>query len=255
MRWNTCSNADSGGARRRLQQQFDKRNCRPAELTKFSRGSASARSSGAVPSVMVRARPATSWYRPCEDDACSPLTSRAWSWPMNRRPARWCGKKDLELPVSGGVGVGYGLVLLGTLKGEVIALDSTSGEEKWRARVTSEVLAAPASNGNVVVVQTQDDRLIGLRCRHGDRRWIYESTPAVLTLRGTGAPMVTNRLVVAGLSSGKVIAVDVQRGLPGLGAACGHPAGPFRTGACGRHRRRPAAVRRHPVRGDLPGPV
>src|SRR5690606_6924014 len=42
----------------------------------------------------------------------------------------------------------------------------------------------------------------------------YESTPAVLTLRGTGAPVVTNQLAVAGLSSGKVIALDVQRGIP-----------------------------------------
>lgn len=66
-------------------------------------------------------------------------------------------KKDLDLPVSGAVGVGYGLVMIGTLKGEVIAMDATSGEEKWRARVTSEVLAPPATNGSVVVVQTQDE--------------------------------------------------------------------------------------------------
>ncbi len=31
-------------------------------------------------------------------------------------------KNDLELPVSGAVGVGYGLVMIGTLKGEVVAL-------------------------------------------------------------------------------------------------------------------------------------
>ncbi|MFB4392613.1 MULTISPECIES: outer membrane protein assembly factor BamB [unclassified Pseudomonas] len=123
-------------------------------------------------------------------------------------------KKDLELPVSGAVGVGYGLVMLGTLKGEVIALDSSTGEERWRSRVTSEVLAPPATNGDIVVVQTQDDRLIGLDAATGDRRWIYESTPAVLTLRGTGAPIVTNRLAVAGLSTGKVIAVDTQNGVP-----------------------------------------
>lgn len=123
-------------------------------------------------------------------------------------------KKDLELPVSGAVGVGYGLVMLGTLKGEVVALDSSTGEERWRSRVTSEVLAPPASNGDIVVVQTQDDRLIGLDAATGDRRWIYESTPAVLTLRGTGAPIVTNRLAVAGLSTGKVIAVDTQNGVP-----------------------------------------
>ncbi len=123
-------------------------------------------------------------------------------------------KQKLKRPVSGGVGAGYGQVLLGTLKGEVIALDSETGEERWRTQVGAEVLAAPASNGSVVVVQTQDDRLIGLDAEDGRQRWRYDSTPAVLTLRGTGAPLVTNRLAVAGLSSGKVIAVDIERGIP-----------------------------------------
>jgi outer membrane protein assembly factor BamB len=100
------------------------------------------------------------------------------------------------------------------LKGEIIALDTDSGEEKWRARVTSEVLAAPALNGDVVLVQTQDDRLIALDMDTGSQRWIFENTPAVLTLRGTGSPVLTNRLAVAGLSSGKVIALDAQRGIP-----------------------------------------
>ncbi|WP_166360094.1 outer membrane protein assembly factor BamB [Pseudomonas akapageensis] len=123
-------------------------------------------------------------------------------------------KKDLELPVSGAVGVGSGLVMIGTLKGEVVAMDAISGEEKWRSRVTSEVLAPPATNGDVVVVQTQDDRVIGLDAATGNQRWIHESTPAVLTLRGTGAPIVTNRLAIAGLSTGKVIALDTQNGVP-----------------------------------------
>ncbi len=133
---------------------------------------------------------------------------------LNRFSGDKLWEQDLELPVSGAVGAGYGLVLLGTLKGEVIALDAANGEEKWRARVTSEVLAPPATNGDVVVVQTQDDRLIALDAATGKQRWIYENTPAVLTLRGTGAPIVTSRLAFAGLSSGKVIALDTQRGLP-----------------------------------------
>ena len=133
---------------------------------------------------------------------------------LNRQNGDVIWKKDLEKPGSGAVGVGYGLVMLGTLKGEVIALDASTGEQKWTARVTSEVLAPPATNGDVVVVQTQDDRLIGLDAATGDRRWIYDSTPAVLTLRGTGAPIVTNHLAVAGLSSGKVIALDTSNGVP-----------------------------------------
>lgn len=123
-------------------------------------------------------------------------------------------EQELELPVSGAIGAGHGLVLVGTLKGEIIALDAGSGEEKWRARVTSEVLAPPATNGDVVVVQTQDDRLIAFDAATGSQRWIHENTPAVLTLRGTGSPILTDRLAIAGLSSGKVIALDTQRGLP-----------------------------------------
>jgi outer membrane protein assembly factor BamB len=133
---------------------------------------------------------------------------------MDRNTGKVLWKEDLELPVSGAVGAGYGLVVVGTLKGEIIALDSASGEEKWRARVTSEVLAAPALNGDVVLVQTQDDRLIAFDMYTGDQRWIFENTPAVLTLRGTGSPILTNRLAVAGLSTGKVIALDAQRGVP-----------------------------------------
>jgi len=133
---------------------------------------------------------------------------------LNRMNGDVVWKKDLEKPISGAVGVGYGMVLLGTLKGEVIALDSSTGEQKWTARVTSEVLAPPATNGDIVVVQTQDDRVIGLDAATGDRRWIYDSTPAVLTLRGTGAPIVTNHLAVAGLSSGKVVALDTSNGVP-----------------------------------------
>ena len=133
---------------------------------------------------------------------------------INRATGDVKWKKDLDLPVSGAVGVGYGLVMIGTIAGEVVALDSSNGEEKWRARVSSEVLAPPATNGDLVVVQTQDDKLFGIDAATGTQRWMYDSTPAVLTLRGTGAPLVTNRLAVAGLSNGKIVALDTQNGVP-----------------------------------------
>ncbi|TBU98843.1 outer membrane protein assembly factor BamB [Stutzerimonas kirkiae] len=133
---------------------------------------------------------------------------------MDRETGKVVWKQDLDVPVSGGVGVGYGLVLVGTLTGEVLALDVESGEQVWRTRVSSEVLASPAVNGDIVLVQTQDDRLIALNIDDGSQRWSYESSPAVLTLRGTGAPLLTNQLAIAGLSSGKVVALDTSRGLP-----------------------------------------
>lgn len=133
---------------------------------------------------------------------------------MDRETGKVLWSKKLGLPVSGGVGVGHGLVLLGTLGGEVLALDSASGDERWRSRVTSEVLAAPVTNGDVVVVQTQDDRIVAFEASTGDQRWAFDNTPAVLSLRGTGSPLLTSRLALAGLSSGKVIAIDTHGGVP-----------------------------------------
>ena len=133
---------------------------------------------------------------------------------MDRLTGKVNWKKDLDVPVSGGVGAGYGLILVGTLRGEVIALDVSNGEERWRSQVGSEVLSAPAVNGDVVAVQTQDDRVLALEIDTGEQRWSYESSPAVLTLRGTSAPLLTNQLVVAGLSTGKVVALDTRGGLP-----------------------------------------
>lgn len=133
---------------------------------------------------------------------------------LDRITGKVIWKQKLDTAVSGAVGAGYGMVLLGTLKGEVIALDADSGEEKWRARVNSEVLSAPAINGDVVVVQTQNDTIYAFEAYSGHQRWMFANTPAVLTLRGSGSPVLTNSLAIAGLSTGKVLALDTQRGLP-----------------------------------------
>lgn len=133
---------------------------------------------------------------------------------MDRFTGKVLWKKELDKPVSGGVGAGEGLVLVGTLRGDVIALDAASGERRWKKRLKSEVLSAPVTNGRTVVVQTQDDNLVALDATTGEQRWIYENSLPVLTLRGTSDPVITRNLVIAGLASGKVVALDVDRGLP-----------------------------------------
>lgn len=133
---------------------------------------------------------------------------------LDRFSGKRLWQKKLKTSISGGVGAGYGLVLLGTLSGDVIALDSRTGDEVWRSNVGSEILAAPATNGEVVVVQTQDDRLVALESYNGRERWVYEDRPALLTLRGSSAPLITPYVVYAGLSSGKIVAIELQQGLP-----------------------------------------
>lgn len=132
---------------------------------------------------------------------------------------RYSGKKNWQrkfkkTEISGAIGAAAGQVVFGTLAGDVIALDANTGNELWRANIGSEILAAPGVNGQLVVVQTQDDRLIALDAYTGAQRWVHESTPALLTLRGTSTPVLTDFLVYAGLSTGKVIALELEHGLP-----------------------------------------
>lgn len=121
---------------------------------------------------------------------------------------------DTELPISAGVGLGEGLVVVGTSDGEVLALGREDGEEIWRAQVSSEVLAKPAVSQNVVVIRTIDGTLTALDARTGAQLWLYTHRVPALTLRGTAAPLMVRNLVIAGLDSGKLVVLSLENGGP-----------------------------------------
>jgi len=121
-------------------------------------------------------------------------------------------EQDLETPVTGAVGLGYGVVLVGTGDAEVVALDRNDGTVRWRSRVSSEVLAPPQGAEGRVMVQASDGSLWGLNGSDGNRSWVYERGTPVLTLRGTSAPVLTRGAVLAGFASGKLIAFNAQNG-------------------------------------------
>ena len=130
-------------------------------------------------------------------------------WLKNGKPA-W--EHDTDQPISGGPGIGDGLVLLGTSNGEVIALAKDTGKELWHAIVSSEVLAAPRASQGVVVVRTLDGKLFGLDATNGKRLWVYDVTVPVLILRGSSSPIIAQGMVIAGFDSGRVVALDLKTG-------------------------------------------
>ena len=119
------------------------------------------------------------------------------------------------LSISGGVGVSdNGLALVGTNKGQVVALRQDNGQEAWRAQVSSEVLAPPRAASGIVVIRTGDGKFTGLDARTGERRWVYAPAMPTLSLRGVAPPVVTRTLVIAGLETGKLLVLSLDKGLP-----------------------------------------
>ena len=105
---------------------------------------------------------------------------------------------ELDTTITGGVGAGDNIVMVATEEAELVTFQQSDGQELWRARVSSEVLSQPKTNGDIVVAQTVDGKLVALDRDTGDQRWTYETTLPALTLRGTSSPVIT--------PDGKVIA-------------------------------------------------
>ncbi|MCP4126757.1 MAG: PQQ-binding-like beta-propeller repeat protein, partial [Gammaproteobacteria bacterium] len=123
----------------------------------------------------------------------------------------WSVEKE-GLEISGGPGAGEGLVLIGTSNGEVVALSEQDGSEKWRARVSSEVLSVPKTGRGVVVVHTIDGKLYAMDASDGKLKWVYDRSIPVLTLHGNSSPVISGSAVICGFASGKLISFDLESG-------------------------------------------
>lgn len=126
--------------------------------------------------------------------------------------------------LSGGVGFGAGLVLVGTPKGEVIAYGE-DGTERWSARVTSEVLAPPAGDEGVVVVRAGDGRIFGLDAANGKRKWVYQRATPALVVRSFAGVLVIKGAVFAGFPGGKLVALNLSNGVVGWEGTVARPKG------------------------------
>lgn len=113
--------------------------------------------------------------------------------------------------ISGGVGVGGSLVMVGTQTGMVYAYD-ISGKLQWKSKLSSEILSAPKYFDGLVIVRTGDSRIFGINANDGGRKWVYDRTTPALTLRSSAGLVVDGGVVYAGFAGGKLAAVRADNG-------------------------------------------
>lgn len=118
---------------------------------------------------------------------------------------------DVKKPLSSGVGVESGTIVVGTLKGDVIALDP-AGKVLWTAQVAGEVLAPATLTPSSALVRTSDGRIFAFGLADGKRRWVYQRATPPLLLRGESGVVATATNVVAGYPGGKLLALDIEDG-------------------------------------------
>jgi outer membrane protein assembly factor BamB len=121
-------------------------------------------------------------------------------------------KKFKHMQFSAGPAAGFGMVVIGSSKGWVLAVDEAKGKELWRTRVNSELLSAPAISEKVVVMRSVDGRLHGFDAANGKELWSVEQQVPRLSLRGTAIPAISKEVAISGFDNGKVMAVSLSTG-------------------------------------------
>lgn len=132
---------------------------------------------------------------------------------LDARSGQVMWEVETEQALASGAGVGDdGSVAVGTLDGQVLVYETKTGQERWRAQLSSEVLAPPAIEAGVLVARAQDGRVYGLQSSDGKRLWVFDQATPLLTLRGNGAPQIHDGTVYLGYDNGKVVALNLLDG-------------------------------------------
>ena len=126
--------------------------------------------------------------------------------------------------LSAGPGADANTVVVGSPRGEVLALDA-SGKLIWKAFLSGEILSAPQLEEGIAAVKSGDGRIFGLSAQDGRRRWIYQRALPALIVRSPGGITVTNGGVFSGFPGGKLVALLLNNGALAWEATVSTPRG------------------------------
>lgn len=117
------------------------------------------------------------------------------------------------LPLSAGPVLQGHFLIVGSNNGDVWALDTADkGAVKWKATVSSTVLAKPVVDETHVYIQSNDSIITALNCETGAQVWSFSASGPALILRGTSAPAVLGETLFVGTHEGKVSALNKETG-------------------------------------------
>ncbi|WP_095013404.1 PQQ-binding-like beta-propeller repeat protein [Tsuneonella mangrovi] len=129
----------------------------------------------------------------------------------------WSDKTELDgAPAAanfgGGVSYANGHVYATNGVGEVVALDANTGNEIWRVHPAGPLRGAPTIAFGSVYVMTQDNQIFALAETDGSVQWQESGSSAQTGVFGVAAPAAGQGTVVAGYSTGELVAYRYENG-------------------------------------------
>jgi len=115
---------------------------------------------------------------------------------------------------SGGIHLALDTLYIGTENAQVLAIDKSNGKLRWLSKVSGEVIASPTYSTGLIVVHTSRGDLIALDSDTGEQKWVLNNKQPNLTLRGSATPSISQGGIVYGRADGFVSAALLESGQP-----------------------------------------
>lgn len=112
----------------------------------------------------------------------------------------------------GGVSFADGKVYATNGAGEVIALDAATGASLWKVKPAGPLRGAPTVDFGSIYVMTQDNQIVALEAATGNLQWQESASATESGVFGVGAPAAGQGTVIAGYSSGELVAYRYENG-------------------------------------------
>ncbi len=121
-------------------------------------------------------------------------------------------KSEIEDGFGGGIAYENGFIYAVTGFGEVMSIDAASGEIVWRVQTPIPFRTAPTvSNGRIFAI-SHDNQLQVFSTEDGGRLWSQVAILEPATILSGTSPAVAGDLVIAGFSSGEILAMRTSNG-------------------------------------------
>ena len=118
----------------------------------------------------------------------------------------------LSQSVTSGIASGNNAIYIGTEEGDLYALSQKDGRVLWHHNVANAVLATPAYAHHQVFAKSLDGTIAAFSAQSGERQWRYQDDVPVIRLYAAGPPTIVGKRVLAGFSSGQLLAVNRHSG-------------------------------------------
>ncbi|CAO5677454.1 MAG: Outer membrane protein assembly factor BamB [Holosporales bacterium] len=117
-----------------------------------------------------------------------------------------------EDALGGGLSFDGNMLVITTSFGEVIAVNKTTGQNLWKAELSSPIKASATVAQNKVFVVTSANEVFALDAKSGVTLWSHQGLSEASTLLGEASPAVHGGKVIVAYTSGEYCAFDAEKG-------------------------------------------